>query len=449
MKAMAAAGGFQDSVKRVMTARTLGKKTEAPATHEEEDESKSERRRCFQKVVKKVVQTQNTVNNVSRRPHKHVLYPSRSRSCIRRVSIVGAEPITLETAMELRTVVFGAADIHPFSLGEWLDHPFTFYDAGTAQAYGLRVPNSSTKGFVMCVQAFVLKHLLFSSRKLGAVADVPKLLRTTRAAQVEALLGALSDMLWTAGGRQGAVLCLAHSEGNSSDDPQYMNDGCTEKIVVFQLGSYEEVKYTIKKYLFEMVTEGHHGMLLFLYSIVLSRTFPALQEDMSGETHPLIQTNGSIHPCLVTLLLTGRATHHLHNGIIYEGDENTMARPKTGILQRAEVGLLVWKRQDGGPVLVGSRLKTPSLPIWVTRCNDAYGILFNPNRDLIRDYHAENRFDLYYYSSNSSQNATTILTIDTRSPSFREEYQLSPLENLIHTKWMDAEVNWNGTAPYV
>lgn len=71
-------------------------------------------------------------------------------------------------------MVFGAADIHPFSLGEWLEHPFTFYDAGTAQAYGLRVPNSSTKGFVMCVQAFVLKHLLFSSRKLGSVADVPK-----------------------------------------------------------------------------------------------------------------------------------------------------------------------------------------------------------------------------------------------------------------------------------
>ena len=67
------------------------------------------------------------------------------------------------------------------------------------------------------------------------------------------------------------------------------------------------------------------------------------------------------------------------------------ARPKTGILQRAEVGLLVWKRHDGDQCVVGSRLKTPSLPIWVTRCNDAYGILFNPNRDLIRDYHAENR----------------------------------------------------------
>ncbi|XP_050726307.1 inactive ubiquitin carboxyl-terminal hydrolase MINDY-4B-like isoform X2 [Eriocheir sinensis] len=404
---MAGFGGFQDSVKRVMTARTLGKKNE------------------------------------------HVLYPSRSRSCIRRVSIVGAEPISQETATELRMVVFGAADIQPFSLGEWLQHPFSFYDAGTAQAYGLRVPNCSTKGLLMCVQAYVLKHLLFSSRKLGAVADIPKLLRTTRAAQVEALIGALSDVLWTAGGRQQAVLCLAHGDANTSDDPQYMDDGCTEKVVTFNLGSYEEVKFTVKKYLFEMVTDGHHGILLFLYSVILSRTFPSLREDLDGLDQPLIQTNGAIHPCLATLLLTGRATPYLHNGIVYEGSEDTMARAKTGILQRAEVGLLVWKRQDGDKGTAGSRLKTPSLPIWVTRCNDSYGILFNPNRDLIRDYHAENRFDLYYYSSNSSQSVTTILTIDTRSPSFREEYQLSPLENLIHTKWMDAEVNWNGTAPYV
>ena len=58
-----------------------------------------------------------------------------------------------------------------------------------------------------------------------------RLLRTTRAAQVEALLGALSDVLWTAGGRQRAVLCLTHSEVlHSHDDPQYLNDGCTEKV---------------------------------------------------------------------------------------------------------------------------------------------------------------------------------------------------------------------------
>ena len=41
----------------------------------------------------------------------------------------------------------------------------------------------------------------------------------------------------------------------------------------------------------------------------------------------------------------------------------------------------------------GSRLKTPVLPIWVTCINNEWGVLFNPNRDLMKSYSAENRFD--------------------------------------------------------
>ena len=42
----------------------------------------------------------------------------------------------------------------------------------------------------------------------------------------------------------------------------------------------------------------------------------------------------------------------------------------------------------------GSRLKTPVLPIWVTCINNEWGVLFNPNRDLMKSYSAENRQDL-------------------------------------------------------
>jgi hypothetical protein len=41
---------------------------------------------------------------------------------------------------------------------------------------------------------------------------------------------------------------------------------------------------------------------------------------------------------------------------------------------------------------LGSRVKTPVLPIWVTKCDGHVGILFNPNRDLMRSHTAENRF---------------------------------------------------------
>ena len=81
---------------------------------------------------------------------------------------------------------------------------------------------------------------------------------------------------------------------------------------------------------------------------------------------------------------------------------------------------------------VGSRLKTPVLPIWVTCVNDNWGVLFNPNRDLMKSYSAENRsscltvtccsffiffrFQLYYFSNTlTKEKRHTVLMIDTRT----------------------------------
>lgn len=79
---------------------------------------------------------------------------------------------------ELRMRVFGAADLRSFSLEEWLSLPFSFNEAGSPQAYGLRVHSSSTKGLAMCVQAYLLKHLLFSHMKSSGIGDVAKLVLT-------------------------------------------------------------------------------------------------------------------------------------------------------------------------------------------------------------------------------------------------------------------------------
>ena len=45
------------------------------------------------------------------------------------------------------------------------------------------------------------------------------------------------------------------------------------------------------------------------------------------------------------------------------------------------------------------------------------GVLFNPNKELMRSHNAENRFQLYYYSHGEfrvDERKETILTIDTR-----------------------------------
>ena len=64
-----------------------------------------------------------------------------------------------------------------------------------------------------------------------------------------------------------------------------------------------------------------------------------------------------------------------------------------GVLQRNEIGLLVWEKDEETTELLnlGSRMKTPVLPIWVTKINHNWGVLFNPNRDLMKSHSAENR----------------------------------------------------------
>ena len=67
---------------------------------------------------------------------------------------------------------------------------------------------------------------------------------------------------------------------------------------------------------------------------------------------------------------------------------------QVGITGRNDIGFLLWDRdekmtEEAG---LGSRLKTPVLPIWITCVNGSWGVLFNPNKDLMKSYAAENRF---------------------------------------------------------
>lgn len=216
---------------------------------------------------------------------------------------------------------------------------------------------------------------------------------------------------------------------------------------------------------------------------------------------------------IVTLLLTGRATPYLHNGVVYVGDEDHYALPQFGILSRATIGLLILGADSEISIMVGthlvyrkhrtlyprfsahlqhpskqpgSRLKTPALPVWVTCCGDHFGVLFNSNRELLRNYHAEKRFDLHYYTC---AGCYLTMTVDNRThdesplpsmvglgvggsgvlipgiggglcsgPSVHQQsasgadsvldsVAASPLERLIHTKWPEGRVTFKGPAP--
>ena len=62
-------------------------------------------------------------------------------------------------------------------------------------------------------------------------------------------------------------------------------------------------------------------------------------------------------------------------------------------MDRNDIGFLVWESDKDQTELLklGSRYKTPVLPIWVTCINNNWGVLFNPREDLMKSHSAENR----------------------------------------------------------
>merc|ERR1719328_542395 len=160
------------------------------------------------------------------------------------------------------------------------------------------------------------------------------------------------------------------------------------------------------------------------------------------------------------------ATPYLHNGTMEIEDEDKQEiTERVGCVNRNDIGFLLWDKDEARTMKwqLGSRLKTPTLPMWVTKVNGNYGVLFNPNRELMRSYAAENRFQLYYYSDaefKKEERKDTILTIDTRSKqgmriesNYDEDGDLDddrkepPLQLAIKTKWEGADIDWHGVHP--
>ncbi|XP_023711806.1 inactive ubiquitin carboxyl-terminal hydrolase MINDY-4B isoform X5 [Cryptotermes secundus] len=386
---------------------------------------------------------------------QRVIYPRNARVMSQRNPVIGGTPITEELAAELRQVVFGCSVSAPKH--EWLRTGLVFRDSDQELGYGLKSPRNGTRGLLSVVQGHIIKHLLFEKRGKDQHPRPDMMLKPSRIRQIEALWTAIADILWRIGEKSKCSVVLPQDLVHVPHSHKYLQDGITEKLNIFEFTDLEDLQIFIKRHIYIFEDDPGPGALLVLYSAILTRGTHKVKTDMDNEKAFLMAGAEEGSHCIVTLLLTGRATPYLHNGVVYVGDEDHYAMPQFGILSRSEVGFLVWDECPDGKVeesrQPGSRLKTPSLPVWVSLCAGHYGVLFNTNRELLRNYHAERRFDLHYYTCGGSH---SLLTVDTRynedevcgKQAGREDFSTAPpLEKLIHTKWEDAHVRWTGQAP--
>ncbi|XP_058921242.1 LOW QUALITY PROTEIN: inactive ubiquitin carboxyl-terminal hydrolase MINDY-4B [Kogia breviceps] len=404
-------------------------------------------------------------------PKGHGHWPSSSLCSIPKPCLIssksGGFPISLAVATKLRQSLFGNT-VQVFS-SDWTKAYFRFHEPLSDLAFALEVGKGGARSIQVAVQGSIIKYLLFTrqgkdcnvlreeayEKYLKRITHFP---RTSSARDKHAGAGTRAGVLWAAGAARKATVCLVTEDTYVAPTPDCSGDGFTERLQLFELLEKEATEKFICDHVPCFKGEGSHGVILFLYSLIFSRTFERLQKDLDVSTTHLLRPNAGGflgRQAVLNMILTGRASPHVFNGY-QKGRSREMP---CGVLTRSDVGYLQWRKdtsEDDGLSQVGSMLKTPQLPIWLCNTNGNYSVLFSTNRQLSSDWKVGCLFDLYFYSGQPAQNKPAHLTIDTHSHPWgrarhederRPGRRFSPVEMALRTKWTEATVNWNGTVP--
>ncbi|XP_039245896.1 inactive ubiquitin carboxyl-terminal hydrolase MINDY-4B [Pipra filicauda] len=354
----------------------------------------------------------------------------------------GGRPLSPDTAMGLQKLLFG--NTTPLFSCEWAAAHFRFRQPHSDLAYALQAGKGGTRAVLMAVQAHIITYLLFT--RDTEYTHLDRLCRIGQREQGQALAVALAETLWAAGGGGRAVVCLTTTAGTTMPRAGCRADAFTDRIWLFEFSEKAAAQEFISHHVNCFRCEGNHGVILFLYSLLFSRTLERVQEDL-GDTAPLLNVSSGNVTCteaVLSLLLTGRASPRELGGGAGE------ARG-----QRGPVGFLRWER--AAELQVSPALRTPRLPVWLCGVPGRHGVLFGTDPRLLSHWRAERLFHLHFYSGQQEQTRTAHLTIDTHSHHWEEAPSAdacSPgkrcpaLEMAIRTKWAGATVSWNGTDPF-
>ncbi|KAK7488708.1 hypothetical protein BaRGS_00020005 [Batillaria attramentaria] len=372
------------------------------------------------------------------------LRPTTASSSSQRTPLksLDSKPIDTKTAIALKTVVFGSA--MQYFNDEWRLQGFTFCDLPDL-LYGIVQRKGGPCGVLASVQAVFLQEMLFGEKKLPQ----GRSLKPTRSERSQFLASALARICWRAGEQSRAVIALPSSQNHVLGSTRFRQDDVTEKLVLYTFTSFSDLSVFMRDSIQQFETDGSSGVVLCMYSAILSRGIEKVHADMDEEAGKMIGAHGYCTQELVNLLLTGCAVSNVFNDVMELDSGTGDSMILKGITGRSDIGLLSLFEHYKS-CQVGTYYKTPKYPIWVVCSESHFSVLFSTRLDLVSDWKAERRFDLFYYDGLARQQEEIKLTISTTSKFFRapsEDDLVPPLEHCIRTKWSGAEIDWNGYEP--
>lgn len=348
-------------------------------------------------------------------------------------------PIDLQQAVELKNLLFGSP-LRCFS-EEWKIQSFTFCNIEDLK-YGFVQKKGGPCGVLAAVQACLLQNLLF-----GRDSDIRWALRPSDIDRTNCLYRAIADILWRAGDCKQAVVCLSSGRQQFTPAGKYKADGILESLILYSFKKYDDLLTFLQQNIYQF-ERGPFGSILLTVSSVFSRSIDLVQRDFDVPTNCLIGAHAYCTQELVNLILGGRAVSNVFNDVMELDSGNGNSTVLKGVSSRSDIGFLSLF-EHYSVCQVGSYLKTPKYPIWVVCSESHFSVLFCLKKNLVSDWRAERKFDLYYYDGLANQQEEIRLTIDTSGNYVEDEDNelVPPLEFCIRTKWKGAVVDWNGMDP--
>uniref|UniRef100_A0A3Q3JE91 Ubiquitin carboxyl-terminal hydrolase MINDY n=2 Tax=Monopterus albus TaxID=43700 RepID=A0A3Q3JE91_MONAL len=123
---------------------------------------------------------------------------------------------------------------------------------------------------------------------------------------------------------------------------------------------------------------GCCGVLLFLYSVILTKGIENIRNEIQDTMEPLIDpVHGHGSQSLVNLLVTGHAVSN-----VWDGDRECSGMKLHGIHKQASVGFLTLM-ESLRYCKVGAFLKSPKFPIWILGSETHLSVFFTKEMSLV------------------------------------------------------------------
>lgn len=315
-------------------------------------------------------------------------------------SVVLGSEISAEEARLLFSMVFGKG-VSKDILAQWSNQGIRF-SPDTETSMGLVQHEGGPCGVLATIQAFLLKHLLFSQEDLGqATLNVPINFESKRIQCVDpdifaslteerklrALVRSLAEMLFLCGSnKRAAIASLNILEFEVKGPNNIPKDEIIAKALeglsletdsdfqkVLRVTTYTSMDTAVQR-LEEMIPlfQSRMGAMLFLISALLSRGLDFVQADRDDPSQPLVTAPfGHASQEIVNLLLSGEAVANVFDGKMDLGGGMFV----NGISTNVEVGFLTLL-ESLNFCKAGQHLKCPKWPIWVVGSESHYTVLF-------------------------------------------------------------------------